>query len=146
MLGSICWLFHNIDRTAWSDECMRTTEKQSNDKTPPRTASWLWKDGWMNELSSNWTFLSAMNICFLGDKNQIPSAEVVQLILIYRKWNLYQRHWRKLSHAESYGFTTEEETIQNYKTSQCTSLLMIHKIKHHSTNSLQQFQYDVVPC
>lgn len=132
--------------STWEIFSITTTEKQNNNKTPPWTASWLWRDGWMSKLSSNWTSLSAMNMCFLGDRKQILTAEVVQLISLYRKWNLYQRHWRKLSHAESYSFITEEETIQSYKTTQCTSLLMIHKIKHHSTNSLQQFQYDIVPC
>lgn len=76
--------------STWEIFSITTTEKQSNNKTPPWTASWLWRDGWMNELSSNWTFLSAVNMCFLGDRKQIPSAEVVQLIWLYRKWNLYQ--------------------------------------------------------
>lgn len=76
--------------STWEIFSTKTTEKQSNNKTPPWTASWLWRDGWMNELSFNWTFLSALNMCFLGDRKQIPSAKVVQLIWLYRKWNLYQ--------------------------------------------------------
>lgn len=91
--------------------------------------------GGMNELSSNWTFLSAVNMCSLGNKNQLSPAEV-QLIWVPRKGNIYQRHWRKHSDAECYGFITEEETIQSYKTTQCTSLLMIHKINiMHLTHS-----------
>lgn len=80
-----------------------------------------------------------MSMCFLGDRKE---AEVVQLIWVHGKGNIYQRQRMKHYDAECYGFITEEETIQSYKT-QCTSLLTIHKIKHHSPNSLQQFQYHI---
>lgn len=117
-----------------------TTKKQSNRKKPPINCK-LALERWMNSLC-----LSAMNMCFPGNRKQKSPAEVVQPIWVNGKRNIYSRRWRKHCDAEHYGFITEEETIRSYKTTQCTSLLMIHKIKHHSPNSHQQLQCDIFPC
>lgn len=148
MVRSVCLLLENTDKTAWSDK--HTRDFLNNNKKAKQQQKATNKlhvgPGEMNEFPSKWIFLSAMNMCSPGNRNQKSPVEFVQLIWVQGKRNIYPRHWRKHYDAERYGFITEEKTIQSYKTTQCTSLLMVHKIEHHSPHSPQQFQCDILPC